>query len=90
MDGLRQCIYSGQCFTKIKETLTEVNDDIIDLSEELPKFTLEKTSKTQLKRVMVQCITVLNMNDKNCSEVSMLELFLSNLNSKSIHRCSSE
>ena len=94
MDGLRKCIYSGQCYTKIKETSSEDNNDIIDLSEEQPKFTLETTSKTQLDRVMVQCITVLNMlqllNDKNSSEVYMLEQFQYDLNSKTLDKCERE
>jgi hypothetical protein len=61
MDGLRKCIYSGQCFTKIREANCEEDSDTIDLTETPPRYTLESTSKGQLNRVMIQCITVLTM-----------------------------
>jgi hypothetical protein len=86
MDGLRKCIYSGQCFTKIREANCEEDSDTIDLTETPPKYTLESTSKAQLNRVMVQCITVLTMLQqldlRNDSEEKILRTLLSELESQ--------
>jgi hypothetical protein len=85
MDVLRKSIYSGQCFTKIRETLHEEDSGTIDLTEAPPKYTLESTSKAQLNRVMVQCFTVLTMLQqldlRNDSEETILRQLLSDLDS---------
>jgi hypothetical protein len=84
MEGLRKCIYSGQSFSKIREADVEEPSDVIDLTDDLPKFTLESTTKAQMNRVTVQCITVLQMmqqlDQKNDSEMSMLKRFQSDIN----------
>lgn len=51
IDGLCKCIYSGQCFTEIRETLHREDSDTIDLTEAPAKSTLESTSKAQLNQV---------------------------------------
>lgn len=77
MEGLRKCICSGQSFKKIREVFIEEPTDVIDLTENLPRFTLESTTTAQLNRVTVQCITVLHMphyaDQKNDFEKSILE-----------------
>jgi hypothetical protein len=58
----------------------------LDLTEKTPKYTLESTSKAQLNRVMVQCITVLTMLQqldlRNDSEETTLRMLLTELESK--------
>ena len=74
---MRRCVYTGKSYTKIRETATEEDKDIIDLTEESPKFTLESTTKVLLNRGTVQCITVLGMMQqidfKNDKETSILQ-----------------
>ena len=49
--------YSGDCFKKLTESKKgELDDTLIDLTKE--DMTLESTSKTQLTRVMLQCLVV--------------------------------
>ena len=80
LEDLRKCIYTGKSYTKIRETAIEEDKDIIDLTEDSPKFTLESTTKVQLNRVTVQCITVLGMlqqiDFKNDKETSILKDFM--------------
>ena len=51
-------IYTGSCFRKIIEPVKEESDDtVIDLTKE--EMTIESISKTQLTRVMLQCLVVI-------------------------------
>jgi hypothetical protein len=85
---LMKCIYSGHCYKKIREKVVEEESDIMDLTEESKKFTLETATKAQLNKVTVQCFTVLtmlqNIDHKNDSETSILEGFLSQIETPSL------
>lgn len=85
--GLRKSVYSGESYKRIREVVIQEPNDVIDLTEDLPKFTLESTTKAQLNRVTVQCITVLHMlqqvDQKNDMEKYILEKFLSEIDSAS-------
>jgi hypothetical protein len=82
INDLRSLIFSGRTYKIIREAkIAALKEDIIDLTGDLPKFTLQSTTKSQLNRVNVQCITVLNMFQqvelRIDSEASMLQDFLS-------------
>lgn len=53
LEDLRKCIYTGQSYTKIREAAVEEDNDVLDLTKDKPKFTLESTTKAQLNRVTV-------------------------------------
>jgi hypothetical protein len=85
--GLRKSVFSGESYKRIREVVIQEPSDVIDLTEDLPKFTMESTTKVQLNRVTVQCITVLHMlqavDQKNDLEKHILERFLSEIDSAS-------
>lgn len=61
IDELTKCVYIGHTYTKLREALIEEKNDVIDLTKDGPKFTQKSTSRAQLRRVTIQCITLLNM-----------------------------
>ena len=64
--GLRECFYTGSCFKKIREFVPdeEKEEDIIDLTDDRPVFTLLNTTKAQLTRITLQCFVTYNMMQK--------------------------
>lgn len=63
MSGLRDVLFSGTCYKRLRESVTEEEkqDDIIDLTEDDHVFTQENTSKAQLVRITAQCFVTYNM-----------------------------
>ena len=63
INGLRECLYTGTCFKRIREFVSddEKAENIIDLTIDGPAFTQENTSKAQLVRITAQCFVTYNM-----------------------------
>ena len=83
--GLQEVIYTGTAYSKIREVVFEDDIDVIDLTDQLAKFTETSTSKAHMKRVNIQCITVLTMlrqmKIKYDLETTILQSLLTELDS---------
>ena len=94
MDGLRECIFTGQMYTKIREVVYVEDSEVLDLTEAPAKYTQESTSKASMKRVVIQGFTVLSMLEqielKNDKETLILKRLLSELQSRQSPSCSSD
>lgn len=82
LGGLRESLYTGTCFKKIREIVSddEKAEDIIDLTADGPVFTQENTSKAQLMRITAQCFVTYNMilklESRDNTEIKMLKTVL--------------
>lgn len=78
LKGLRECIYTGTCYKKIREYISEKDkaENIIDLTDDGPAFTQETTSRSQLTRVTLQCFVTYNtmqrLESRDSDEIKML------------------
>ena len=82
LKGLRESIYTGTCYKKIREYISEKEkeDNIIDLTDDGPPLTQETTSRSQLTRVTLQCFVTYNtmqrLESKDAEEMKMLSMIL--------------
>ena len=88
LEGLRDCIFTHQMYTKIREQSNDEESDLIDLTKDLPNFTKESTTTAQLERVTIQVFSVLallrEINIKNNLETKILQTFMSQIECSSL------